>query len=69
MLGLAKVKYLTQLQLLCRNIVFCSEELSCLPYKNQIQNLTLSSLVGKFKFAVWLPKSFLPQATFTSGAK
>jgi hypothetical protein len=27
--------------------VFCSEELSFLPYKNQNQNLTLSSLAGK----------------------
>ena len=33
--------------------VFCSEELSCLPYKNQNQSLTFSSLAGKFKFAVW----------------
>ena len=31
--------------------VFYNEELGCLPYKNQ--NLTLSSLVGKFNFAVW----------------
>ena len=30
-------------------IVFSSEELSCLPYKS----LTLSSLAVKFKFAVW----------------
>ena len=33
-------------------LVFCSEELSCLPYKNQNKSLSLSSLVGKFKYAV-----------------
>ena len=32
--------------------VFCSEELSCLPYKNQNKSLTLSFLLGKIKFAV-----------------
>ena len=32
--------------------VFCSEELSCLPYKNQNKSLTLSFGEGKFKFAV-----------------
>ena len=32
-------------------VVFCNKER--LPYKNQNQSLTLSSLVGKFKFAVW----------------
>ena len=31
---------------------FCSEELSCFHYKNQNKSLTLSSLLGKFKFAV-----------------
>ena len=33
--------------------LFCSEKLSCLPYKNQNKSLTFSSLVEKFKFAVW----------------
>jgi hypothetical protein len=33
--------------------VFCSEALTCLPYKNQNKSLTLSSLLGKFKFALW----------------
>ena len=34
--------------------VFCSEELSCLPYKNQNQkNLIRSTLAGKLKFAAW----------------
>ena len=32
--------------------VFCSEELSCLPYKNQNKSITLSFGEGKFKFAV-----------------
>ena len=32
--------------------VFYSEELSCLPYKNQNKSLTLSFREGKFKFAV-----------------
>ena len=32
-------------------LVFCSEELSSFPCKNQ--NLTLSCLVGKFKFAIY----------------
>ena len=32
--------------------VFCSKELSCLPYKNQNKSLTLSFGEGKFKFAV-----------------
>ena len=44
--------------------VFCSEELNCRPYKNQNKSLTLSSLAGKFKFAVWSEficiKEFLP---------
>ena len=30
--------------------VFCSEELSCLPYKNQNKSLTLSFGEVKFKF-------------------
>ena len=33
--------------------VFCSEELSCLPYKNQKKSMTLSFCDGKFKFAVF----------------
>ena len=48
--------------------VFCSEELSHLPYKNQNQNLTLSFGEGKFKFAVlWglFIKSFFHWATFS----
>ena len=52
--------------------VFCSEELSFLPYKNQNKSLTVSSLAGKFKFAVWwefVHMSFFLQATFTSEAK
>ena len=39
--------------------VFCSEELSCLPYKNQNKSLNLSSLAGKFKFAIYT-QGFLP---------
>jgi len=48
--------------------VFCSEELSCLPYKNQNKSLTLSFGEGKFKFAVlWglFIKPFFHWATFT----
>ena len=48
--------------------VFCSEELSCLPYKNHNKSLTLSFREGKFKFAVlWglFIKSFFHWATFT----
>ena len=33
--------------------VFSSEELSCLPYKNQNKSKTLSSWEGKFKFALF----------------
>ena len=47
--------------------VFCSEELSCLPYKNPNKSLTLSSWEGKFKFAVlWglCIKPFFHWATF-----
>ena len=33
--------------------LFCSEQLSCLPYKDQNKGPTLGSLIGKFKFAVW----------------
>jgi hypothetical protein len=48
--------------------VFCSEELSCLPYKNQNKSLTLSFCEGKYKFAVlWglFIKPFFHWATFT----
>ena len=48
--------------------VFCSEELGRLPWKNQNKSLTLSYLVGKFKFAVcWdhIQKRFFLRATFT----
>ena len=43
--------------------VFCSKELSSLPFKNQNKSLALSYLVGKFKFAVLLrsyTQAFLP---------
>ena len=38
--------------------VFCSEELSSLPCKNQNKSLTLSYYVGKFKFAVFWRQVF-----------
>ena len=47
--------------------VFCSEELSFLPYKNQNKSLTLSSLSGKIKICLMVriyTKSFFHQPTF-----
>ena len=41
--------------------MFCSEELSCLPCKNQNKSLNLSS--GKLKFAVWW--EFIQRVSFT----
>ena len=52
--------------------VFCSEELSCLPNKNQHKSLTLSFGEGKFKLAVlWglFIKQFFHWATFKKEVK
>ena len=49
--------------------VFCSEELSSLPCKNQNKSLSFSYLTEKFKFAVWwdhIHKCFFYQAHFIS---
>ena len=50
--------------------MFCSEELSSLPWKNQNKSLSFSYLVGKFKFAAWWDhihtQAFLPPANFIS---
>ena len=49
--------------------VFCCEELSCLPYKNQNKSLNLSFGEGKFKFAVlWglFIKPFFHWVTFNN---
>ena len=48
--------------------VFCSGEMSCLPYKNPNKSSTPSFKEGKFKFAVsWglFIKPFFHWATFT----